>query len=120
MMSWSNERRPKAKRGVGSCPESLGVSTVTKPWPGTHPWGQWLPASSTNVLKRLAARRGVAAYGELLRHPLTILTPDDAHRYAAVAAWPLLHRCHDSRRSVPTWEHLGLTLSRRVVPKMFP
>jgi hypothetical protein len=71
-------------------------------------------------LEALGSQKGVAAYGELLRHPLTVLTPDDAHRYAAVSAWPLLHRCHDSRRSVPTWERLGLTLSRRFVPKMFP
>jgi len=38
----------------------------------------------------------------------------------AASCWPLLQRCHDSRRSVPTWEHPGLTLCRRVVPKMFP
>src|SRR5450759_1236955 len=71
-------------------------------------------------LEALGGQKGVAAYGELLRHPLTVLTPDDARRYTAVAAWPLLHECHDSRRSVPTWEHLGPTLCRRVVPKMFP
>src|SRR5665811_446728 len=71
-------------------------------------------------LEALGGQKGVAAHGELLRRPLTVLTPDNARRYAAVAAWPLLQRCHDSRRSVPTWERLGLTLCRRVVPKMFP
>ena len=59
---------------------------------------------------RLSLQKGVAAYGELLRSPLTVLAPDNARRYTAVAAWPLLQRCHDFRRPVPTWEHLGLTL----------
>jgi len=41
-------------------------------------------------LEPLGGENGVTAYGELLRHPLTVLTPDDARRYAAVVPWSLL------------------------------
>jgi hypothetical protein len=78
----SGGRRP---RGESAHALSRSASPPLRTFAGHPSLGPAVARLLHQRLEALGGQKGVAAYGELLRRPLTVLTPYDARRYAAVA-----------------------------------